>query len=156
MPGGVTRLREEVRDDSHDNNRCGGNRCGVAPTATPLRAHAGPGLLIGAPVLCRGTLRVQQIDVGFMVSEKRRPRMRGAAFLLRWSPNRERRAPEIAQGTVKWFNDDKGYGFITPDEGGEDLFVHHTGIAGNGFKSLDEGAKVSYEATQWSRGMQAE
>jgi len=54
----------------------------------------------------------------------------------------------MAQGTVKWFNDDKGYGFISPDEGGEDLFVHHTGIAGNGFKSLDEGAKVSYEATQ--------
>jgi CspA family cold shock protein len=56
----------------------------------------------------------------------------------------------MAQGTVKWFSDDKGYGFITPDEGGEDLFVHHTGIAGNGFKSLDEGAKVSFEATQGS------
>ena len=62
----------------------------------------------------------------------------------------------MAQGTVKWFSDDKGYGFITPDEGGEDLFVHHSGIAGNGFKSLDEGAKVSYEATQLSRGMQAD
>jgi cold shock protein len=56
----------------------------------------------------------------------------------------------------KWFNDDKGYGFITPDEGGEDLFVHHSGIAGNGFKSLDEGAKVSYEATQGQKGMQAD
>ena len=62
----------------------------------------------------------------------------------------------MAQGTVKWFNDEKGYGFISPDEGGEDLFVHHSGIAGNGFKNLDEGAKVSYEATQWSRGMQAD
>src|SRR5918996_1262632 len=92
-----------------------------------------------------------------MVSEKRRPRCeRGAAFLLRWSPNRERWAPDMAQGTVKWFNDDKGYGFITPDEGGEDLFVHHSGIAGDGYKSLDEGAKVSYEATQGQKGMQAE
>jgi CspA family cold shock protein len=61
----------------------------------------------------------------------------------------------MAQGTVKWFNDDKGYGFITPDEGGNDLFVHHSGIAGNGFKSLEEGNKVSYEATQDQKGMQA-
>jgi CspA family cold shock protein len=82
--------------------------------------------------------------------------VRGAAFLLRWSPYRERWAPDMAQGTVKWFNDEKGYGFISPDEGGDDLFVHHTGIAGNGFKSLDEGAKVSYEATQGKKGMQAD
>jgi CspA family cold shock protein len=82
--------------------------------------------------------------------------VRGAAFLLRWSPKRERWAPDMAQGTVKWFNDDKGYGFISPDEGGDDVFVHHTGIAGNGFKSLDEGAKVSYEPTQGRKGMQAD
>ena len=62
----------------------------------------------------------------------------------------------MAQGTVKWFNDEKGYGFISPDEGGEDLFVHHTGIAGSGFKSLDEGAKVEYEATRGKKGMQAD
>jgi CspA family cold shock protein len=62
----------------------------------------------------------------------------------------------MAQGTVKWFSDEKGYGFISPEEGGEDLFVHHTGIAGNGFKSLQEGDKVSYEATQGKKGMQAE
>ncbi len=62
----------------------------------------------------------------------------------------------MAQGTVKWFNDDKGYGFISPEEGGEDLFVHHSGIAANGFKSLDEGAKVAYEATQGRKGMQAD
>jgi CspA family cold shock protein len=62
----------------------------------------------------------------------------------------------MAQGTVKWFNDEKGYGFISPDESNEDLFVHHTGIAGNGFKSLEEGAKVSYEATRGKKGMQAD
>ena len=62
----------------------------------------------------------------------------------------------MPQGTVKWFNDEKGYGFISPDEGGEDLFVHYSGIAGSGFRSLEEGTKVSYEATQGNKGMQAE
>ena len=62
----------------------------------------------------------------------------------------------MAQGTVKWFNEEKGYGFISPNEGGEDLFVHYSGIAGDGFRSLEEGAKVSYEATRGKKGMQAE
>jgi CspA family cold shock protein len=60
------------------------------------------------------------------------------------------------EGTVKWFNDEKGYGFISPDDGSEDVFVHYTGIEGNGFKSLDEGAKVTYEVTQGQKGLQAE
>ena len=58
-------------------------------------------------------------------------------------------------GTVKWFNDDKGFGFITPDDGSKDLFVHHTGIRADGFKSLAEGAKVSFEVTQGQKGPQA-
>src|ERR671914_1706588 len=58
-------------------------------------------------------------------------------------------------GTVKWFSDDKGFGFITPDDQGKDLFVHHSGIAGDGFKSLAEGAKVEYEAQQGPKGPSA-
>ncbi|WP_119070360.1 cold-shock protein [Rubrobacter indicoceani] len=61
----------------------------------------------------------------------------------------------MAQGTVKWFSDEKGYGFISPDDGGEDLFVHYTGIEGGGFKTLEEGSRVSYEASQGKKGMQA-
>jgi CspA family cold shock protein len=61
----------------------------------------------------------------------------------------------MATGTVKWFNDAKGYGFITPDEGGKDLFVHHSSIVGNGFKTLAEGAKVEYEAREGQKGPEA-
>jgi cold shock protein len=61
----------------------------------------------------------------------------------------------MATGTVKWFNDQKGYGFIQPDEGGKDLFVHHSAIIGTGYKSLTEGAKVTYEARQGEKGPEA-
>jgi CspA family cold shock protein len=61
----------------------------------------------------------------------------------------------MATGTVKWFNNDKGYGFITPEDGGKDLFVHHTGISGEGFKSLPEGARVEFEAAEGPKGPQA-
>jgi len=58
------------------------------------------------------------------------------------------------QGTVKWFNAEKGYGFISR-EGGEDLFVHYTEIQGSGYRSLDEGAKVEFEITDGKKGKQA-
>jgi CspA family cold shock protein len=58
----------------------------------------------------------------------------------------------MATGTVKWFNDDKGYGFIAPDNPGSDLFVHYNAIQGSGFKSLAEGTKVSYDAEQGAKG----
>jgi CspA family cold shock protein len=61
----------------------------------------------------------------------------------------------VATGTVKWFSDAKGYGFITPDEGGKDLFVHHSNIEGAGFKTLAEGAKVEFEAREGQKGPEA-
>ena len=61
----------------------------------------------------------------------------------------------MASGTVKWFNDEKGYGFITPDDGVKDLFVHHSNIEGEGFKSLSEGQKVTFEESEGRKGPEA-
>src|ERR671914_326706 len=64
-------------------------------------------------------------------------------------------AAGMASGTVKWFSDDKGFGFITPDEGGRDLFVHFSGIIGDGYRSLAEGSKVTYEEENGEKGPKA-
>ena len=61
----------------------------------------------------------------------------------------------MPEGTVKWFNDDKGFGFITPDDGGQDLFVHHSGIVAEGYRSLPEGSRVSYESEAGPKGPKA-
>ncbi|BBG03405.1 MULTISPECIES: cold-shock protein [Pseudonocardia] len=62
----------------------------------------------------------------------------------------------MPQGTVKWFNAEKGYGFITPDGGGQDLFVHFSAIQSSGYRSLDEGQAVTFEVTQGQKGPQAD
>ena len=58
----------------------------------------------------------------------------------------------MAEGTVKWFSNEKGYGFITPDDGSKDLFVHFSSITGDGYRSLDDGARVSYESEEGPKG----
>jgi cold shock protein len=62
----------------------------------------------------------------------------------------------MAQGTVKWFNGEKGYGFITPDDGGSDLFVHYSEITGSGYRSLNDNDRVEFEVTQGQKGPQAD
>jgi CspA family cold shock protein len=61
----------------------------------------------------------------------------------------------MATGTVKWFDDAKGFGFIAPEDGSKDVFVHHSGIGGDGFKSLAEGAKVEFETREGQKGLEA-
>jgi len=73
---------------------------------------------------------------------------------------RDHRLPEgpenMAQGTVKWFNSEKGFGFIAPDDGSKDVFVHFSALIGEGYKSLDENQRVEFETAQGAKGPQAE
>jgi cold shock protein len=83
---------------------------------------------------------------------------------VRTSPGRAHALPEerlirrrhMAQGTVKWFNADKGYGFIAPDDGGDDVFVHHSAIQADGYRTLEENQRVEYTAGRGAKGPQAE
>jgi CspA family cold shock protein len=79
------------------------------------------------------------------------------AGILWWTQHKKAGLKAHGQeGTVKWFSSEKGYGFIAPDDGSEHVFVRHTGIAGGGFKTFEEGERVSYEMTQGRRGPQAQ
>jgi CspA family cold shock protein len=75
--------------------------------------------------------------------------------VLRGSSTSPRRKASMPTGVVKWFNDEKGFGFIASDEGGRDLFVHHTSINSDGYRSLAEGSRVSYEEEEGPKGPKA-
>jgi CspA family cold shock protein len=79
----------------------------------------------------------------------------GAAAPSRLTTKQQERRTRMATGTVKWFNDAKGFGFITQDGGGEDVFCHHTAIQAEGFRSLQEGQKVQFDVTKGPKGLQA-
>ena len=72
------------------------------------------------------------------------------------SSSNSKKAVQMAQGTVKWFNDAKGFGFITQEGGGEDLFCHHTAIQTEGFRSLSEGQRVEFDVARGPKGLQAQ
>src|SRR5205823_9706460 len=86
------------------------------------------------------------------VPSRRQPEPDGYAARPR---RRRKEGSHMATGTVKWFSSEKGFGFITPDDGSADVFVHFSAIAGEGFRNLDEGQKVTYEVTQGQKGPQA-
>jgi CspA family cold shock protein len=77
-------------------------------------------------------------------------------MVLPWRPVRMYEEWQVAQGTVKWFNAEKGYGFIAVEGGGADVFVHYSAISTSGYRSLDEGQKVEFDVTQGQKGPQAE
>ncbi len=84
--------------------------------------------------------------------------MRHGRWFLRFQPVvavEKKGRKSMAKGTVKWFNDAKGFGFVAPDDGGEDVFVHFSAIQGDGFKTLKEGQAVEFEVTKGPKGLQA-
>jgi cold shock protein len=111
------------------------------------------------------TIKLALFSGGLRVKEGRGELVRRGRFTMWGAPSnissdalvatRVRGEVRMSTGTVKWFNDAKGYGFITPDEGGEDLFAHFSAIQMNGFKTLKEGQKVSFEIVQGPKGKQA-
>ena len=76
--------------------------------------------------------------------------------LLAWRKRKEKSITEMSTGTVKWFNDAKGFGFITQTDGGDDVFCHHTGIQADGFRTLAEGQKVEFDLARGPKGLQAQ
>jgi CspA family cold shock protein len=95
------------------------------------------------------------VKVGPSARQRSASARRFASFASSASASTSAVEENMATGTVKWFSDDKGFGFITPEDGSKDLFVHHSAIVGEGFRSLPEGAKVSYEAEQGPKGPNA-
>src|SRR5262249_59099661 len=130
------------------------------------RRREPPGAAIRRPRVVRPDLQANRVSGADTLLSRRRGtllrwpdytseyRMRSARLLCPFLSSRGG-VSSMATGTVKWFNADKGYGFIVPDEGGKDLFVHHSAIVGQGYRSLDENARVEFEAAEGPKGPEA-
>src|SRR5207248_10403132 len=130
-----SRLRAGRRGEAGERRAAGRNCSGSAAATRPFSHRAARALLRFQDYLSEYRMRTTRLLCPFLSSG-------GGVF-------------SMATGTVKWFNADKGYGFITPDEGGKDLFVHHSAILGEGYKSLAENAKVQFEAAEGAKGPEA-
>jgi cold shock protein len=94
--------------------------------------------------------------LGVLISGWPTEAAQGSALALALQNQHTQRKYEMAQGTVKWFNGEKGFGFIAQDGGGPDVFVHFSAIAADGYRSLDENQRVEFDITQGQKGPQAE
>ena len=142
-----------VTSEGPGGSSCARARVGPSCTQQETRITSVMGSFGPRTLICYSA---DAVEGGFVATPKRRPSSCRAAFCCDGAQGKKGGLRHMPQGTVKWFSQEKGYGFITPDDGGDDLFVHYTGIAGSGFRSLEEGAKVSYEETRGEKGMQAE
>jgi cold shock protein len=111
--------------------------------------------LDGAEIVL-GLHNCHRLGQGFLVPpESPIGAMCGGRPAGRFATEQRRKSTDMATGTVKWFNDAKGFGFITPDDGGEDVFCHHTAIKMDGFRTVAEGQKVQFDVSRGPKGLQA-
>jgi cold shock protein len=99
-------------------------------------------------------LQLRLSPFSFIESRHRKTRPTHTVCAASTAPPKE--SKKMPQGTVKWFNGEKGFGFIAPDDGSKDVFVHYSAITGSGYRSLDENQRVEFETTQGQKGPQAE
>jgi CspA family cold shock protein len=126
------------------------NACGALSTFTCKKSQAG----VKSPKFVSRTVQYRHYRVARLNADRRFfAVMSSALAVMLCSTPREEFS--MATGIVKWFSDAKGFGFITPDDGGEDVFAHFSAIQAGGFKTLKEGQKVSFEMTQGPKGKQA-